>query len=123
LSDLQKELEKAIRETLKDENGAGSDLDFCREIAREWLHVEGNLDVQHLASHVIETLGLDDYEYAMQCTNYGEVQPVGRIDWTTLERAQERLETYTGVWKLNGFAKHISAKLVKRRKAGKVEEV
>lgn len=122
--DLQKELEKAIRETLKDECGAGSDLRVTEDWpVTQWLEVSGNLDVQHLASHVIETLGLDDYEYAVEIERFGVRLHIMNSEWGTLETTQERLKFYTETWALNGNDEHYKAKLVKRRKAGKVEEV
>jgi len=57
MSDLQKKVEDAIRATLKDPEGAGSDLQVADDgPGDQWLYVEGNLDVQHLASHVIEII-------------------------------------------------------------------
>ena len=55
---LQKTVEKAIIATLTNlEDGAGSDLEFCRPVlGGEWLHLEGNLDVAHLASDVIRAI-------------------------------------------------------------------
>ena len=55
MSGLQEKVEQAIIETLMNrEDGAGSDLNFCRPVlGGEWLHLEGNLDVAHLASEVI----------------------------------------------------------------------
>lgn len=56
---LQKTVEKAIIETLSNlEDGAGSDLSFCRPVmGGTWLFVEGNIDVEHLASDVIRAIG------------------------------------------------------------------
>lgn len=65
----------------------------------------------------------DPYEYASQATIHGEVQQVASYDWATLEVAQERVDRYTEVWSRNGHGKYITAKVVKRRKAGKVEDV
>lgn len=54
---LQEKVEEAIRETLRDPEGAGSDLNYVDEgPGDEWLFIEGNLDVTHLASVVIETV-------------------------------------------------------------------
>lgn len=55
--DLQEVVEKAIRETLKDEYGAGSDLTVLDEYDN-WITIDGNLDVEHLASYILFTLGL-----------------------------------------------------------------
>lgn len=55
MSDLQEKVEAAIRETLKDPEGAGSDLSVGWGYG-EWISVYGNLDVQHLASHIIQTI-------------------------------------------------------------------
>lgn len=52
---LQERVEEAIRETLKDPEGAGSDLTVIDEYDN-WIFVDGNLDVGHLASHIIETV-------------------------------------------------------------------
>lgn len=52
---LQELVEEAIRETLKDPEGAGSDLTVIDEYDN-WIFVDGNLDVEHLASHIIETV-------------------------------------------------------------------
>ncbi len=55
---LQEKVEEAIRETLHDPEGAGSDLHYIDDIGPGdgWLFVEGNLDIRHLASVVIETV-------------------------------------------------------------------
>jgi hypothetical protein len=58
VKDLQETVEKAIRDSLKDSEGAGSDLTVYEEYG-VWLEVDGNLDVQHLASHLIEVIGAD----------------------------------------------------------------
>lgn len=68
-------------------------------------------------------LAEDPYEYAMQVTNFGEVQLIASYEWTILDVAQERQKRYTEIWEHNGHAKNITAKVVKRRKAGKVEDV
>ena len=52
---LQERVEEAIRETLKDPEGAGSDLTVIDEYDN-WIFVDGNLDVEDLASHIIETV-------------------------------------------------------------------
>ena len=55
MNSLQEKVEQVIIETLTNlVDGAGSDLEFCRPVlGGEWLHLEGNLDVKHLASEVI----------------------------------------------------------------------
>ena len=54
---LQEKVEAAIRETLVDPEGAGSDLNYVDEgPGDEWMFVEGNLDVRHLASLMIDTI-------------------------------------------------------------------
>jgi hypothetical protein len=53
---LQDKVEAAIRETLKDPCGAGSDMRVETRGYGVWLAVEGNLDVQHLASHIIQVI-------------------------------------------------------------------
>lgn len=117
MSDLHETVEKAIRETLKDEHGAGSDLNSVREDRTgPWVYVEGNLDVQHLASHVIETLELGDYEYAIERTVLsGELGPVivGEY-WHTREDVNEKLLDLT--------SDRVSYRMVKRRKAGPAED-
>lgn len=84
MSDLQEKLEAAIRETLHDKEGAGSDLSYIDDIGPgdEWLFVEGNLDIRHLASHVIETLGLGDWEYAIEETKIGVGAVILDNQWT-----------------------------------------
>lgn len=52
MDDMQERVEQAIRETLADPEGAGSDLTKAEPFGG-WIEVEGNLDVQHLASHII----------------------------------------------------------------------
>lgn len=60
MSDLQSRVETAIRETLKDPEGAGSDLQVADDgPGDEWMYVEGNLDVRHLASLIIEVIRLE----------------------------------------------------------------
>lgn len=84
MSDLLEKVEAAIRETLNDKDGAGSDLYFIDNIGSgdEWLFVEGNLDVRHLASHVIDTLGLNEYEYAVEETKTGAGSVIMDNRWT-----------------------------------------
>lgn len=55
---LQEKVEAAIRETLRDPEGAGSDLSYVsdRGPGNEWMFVEGNLDVAHLASVTIQAV-------------------------------------------------------------------
>lgn len=65
----------------------------------------------------------DLYEYAMETTSHGIVHSVFDREWDTLEVAQERVARYTDSWKRMGRSEYVSAKLVKRRKAGKVEDV
>lgn len=55
MSDLQSKVEAAIKETLRDSHGAGSDLTVYEEHG-EWLEIDGNLDVPHLASHIIAVI-------------------------------------------------------------------
>lgn len=119
MPDLQETLEKAIKETLRDPEGAGSDLSFIKDgPLKDWLYVEGNLDVQHLASHVIETLGIE-YEYSVQLTLKGrKMAPQG---WSSKEFAEEWLNS--GQKSGPGEWGPWSKKIVKRRKAGKVEDV
>ena len=68
-------------------------------------------------------LAEDPYEYAMQVTSHGKVVPNYDREWGTLEVAQERHERYTESWERLGRSSYLSAKVVKRRKAGKVEDV
>jgi hypothetical protein len=57
MKSLQEKVEEAIRETLRDPEGAGSDLSYVDEgPGDEWMFVEGNLDVRHLASLMIDTI-------------------------------------------------------------------
>ena len=54
---LQEKVEDAIRATLTDPHGAGSDLSYVADgPGGEWLYVQGNLDVQHLASEMIHVI-------------------------------------------------------------------
>lgn len=55
MKNLQEKVEAVIRETLKDPEGAGSDLTVIDEYDN-WIFVDGNLDVEHLASLMIETI-------------------------------------------------------------------
>lgn len=52
---LHEKVQDAIRETLKDPEGAGSDLTVVDEYDN-WIFLDGNLDVEHLASVVIDTV-------------------------------------------------------------------
>lgn len=64
MSGLQKQVEQAIIETLQDPDGAGSDC-WAEVVDDTWMEVRGNIDIPHLASHVLGALGQGlDYEYA-----------------------------------------------------------
>lgn len=58
MSNLRDRLDKAIRDTLKDPYGAGSDLRVVDEYDN-WIELDGNLDVEHLVSVVLAELGLE----------------------------------------------------------------
>jgi hypothetical protein len=62
------------------------------------------------------------YEYAMQTTRHGETFQIFEREWVTREDAKERVDRYTDSWKRMGRTEY-SAKLVRRLKAGPVEEV
>jgi hypothetical protein len=122
--DLQEKLEAAIRETLNDPEGAGSDLSFIDDIGPgdEWLFVEGNLDIRHLASHVIDTLGLGEYEYAIEETKIGVGAVILDNQWTPyLDNAIATKERLVRFHRDNYLAttgkEWYSYKVVKRPKA------
>lgn len=58
MRDLREDLDKAIRKTLNDPYGAGSDLTVLDEYDN-WITIDGNLDVEHLVSVVLAELGLE----------------------------------------------------------------
>jgi hypothetical protein len=120
MPEVQEKVEQAIRETLKDEHGAGSDLRFVQEDRTgPWVYVEGNLDVQHLASVVIAAVeDEDEYEYGVLRTDLsgelGRPQIVG-LCWSTREEVNESL--------LGISSDRVIYKIVKRLKAGRIEDV
>jgi hypothetical protein len=118
---LQEKLETAIRETLKDEHGAGSDLSLARDIPGPWMHVEGNLDVQHLASHIIETIGIEyEYRLARRWRDEADFHVIGPW-YPDLPEAQEALDMA-----VESNVRHNTGtefKLVKRIAAGKTEDL
>lgn len=127
MSDLQETLEKALRGTLIDPEGAGSDLIRTGNAVGPLMYVEGNLDVQHLASHVIDVLGLDDYEYNVKRTSLDDgFSGIFRDVWLPKDEAEQDLADYIYAEQVNeeeqGF-RYATYALVKRRKAGKVEDV
>lgn len=67
MKDLQELVQDEIRETLMDTEGAGSDLEYCYPLDPTWVRVVGQLDIEHLASHVLHVLGVK-YEYASRYT-------------------------------------------------------
>lgn len=76
------------------------------------MEVEGNLDVEHLASHVIHVLGLE-YEYASRYTPDPEKPEIYfQSRWESYKRAMDNVE-------LSGK----DTVLVRRLKAGKEEVV
>lgn len=58
----------------------------------------------------------------MQITYRGREQTIYPRDWCALDVATERVERYTKIWELNGNHTRYVSKLVKRRKAGPVED-
>lgn len=54
-SGLQETVEKAIRETLQDRDGAGSDC-WADVVDSTWMEVRGYIDIPHLASDVIRAI-------------------------------------------------------------------
>jgi hypothetical protein len=65
---------------------------------------------------------MDDYEYAMEISRYGTKLHILNSDWTTFESAEEQITRYTTAWAHNGNDAFYSARLVKRRKAGEIED-
>lgn len=109
--DIQKTLQFEIEQTLMDTDGAGSDLLYANPFGGNWMEVSGNIDVEHLASHVVHVLGLE-YEYATRFT-------------PDLERPElcfdSRWDTYYGAMK--NMVDDGKTKLIRRIKPGGVEVV
>lgn len=117
---LQEKLETAIRETLKDEHGAGSDLRVTEGDAT-WLGVSGNLDVPHLVHHIIETIGIEyEYRLARRWRDDEDFHVIGPW-YPDLPEAQEALDMA-----VESNIRHNTGtefKLVKRIAAGKTEDL
>lgn len=63
------------------------------------------------------------YEYAAQFHIHGSFQDIYSDDWGAPEDAQEKVDRFTTAWRQNGTWVNRNIKMVKRRKAGKVEDV
>lgn len=50
---LTERLAEAVRETLMDDHGAGSDLAYVSWDGEQWLAVEGGIDIPHLIDAVL----------------------------------------------------------------------
>lgn len=100
------------------------DLANEEERARRKGYDHATVGIDELAALLewaVEARGEEEYEYAIQTTNGLTVHPIFDRDWTTQADAQERMDLYTDSWNRMG-RDYLSAKLVKRRKAGGIEQ-
>ncbi|WP_341856404.1 hypothetical protein [Brachybacterium sp. GPGPB12] len=56
---LTERLTEAVRETLLDDHGAGSDLAYVSWDGEQWLAVEGGIDLPHLIAAVLPIVAVE----------------------------------------------------------------